>query len=365
MSENDLDRVMKQREQGLGFNFETRGVRQGANVTWFRGEQTNYNPTKQNFVDPTAVEHFILKGWIPTAPFVSKETRITAFGSCFAAHIGNYLNDNGYNVLTKGSKVSNAAYVIRCGEGIVNTFALLQQFEWAFEGKSFTQNLWHGYDAEEHGYDEIVRQHTLEIFKSTDLFIITVGLSEVWHDKQSGEVFWRAIPIDKFDSTRHGFKVSSHAENRANINRIVEIIRKHRPEAHILFTLSPIPLVATFRPLGCLSANSVSKAILRAAIDEVLRDHEGDPNIHYFPSYEIVTELFLDRFDPDRRHVKKEIIDFVMSTFEYFFCSGDIDRRFVNYFTRMGAALRNDGQAVAAANALRIVNSYARAQAAT
>jgi hypothetical protein len=123
-----------------------------------------------------------------------------------------------------------------------------------------------------------------------------------------------------FDPSRHGFRVSSPEENHANLVRIRDLIRTARPEAKIIFTLSPVPLMATFRPISCLTASSVSKAILRVALDELMRDCSGDANMFYFPSYEIVKEFFVDPYRDDNRHPKPEVIDFIMRTFERHFC---------------------------------------------
>jgi hypothetical protein len=206
MSNVDVEQVLLERKRRAAFGFKTGGQKQTAHASWYRGEHCNFNPTKKNYLDPTAVETYILKGWMPAQPFVTKDAPITAFGSCFAEHISQFLAKNGYNMLTRGNA---NAYIIRCGEGMVNTHVLLQQFEWAFEAKQFSQNLWHGYDMEELIYDEAIRRTTLDIFRRTDLFIITIGLSEVWYDKHTNEVFWRAIPMHKFDSGRHGHSTRS------------------------------------------------------------------------------------------------------------------------------------------------------------
>ena len=62
-----------------------------------------------------------------------------------------------------------------------------------------------------------------------------------------GQVLWRAVPKDKFDPNIHGFKVSSVTENIANLQKIVELVSQYVPSATIVFTLSPVPLRATFR----------------------------------------------------------------------------------------------------------------------
>ena len=170
--------------------------------------------------------------------------------------------------------------------------------------------------------------------------MITLGLAEVWFQKrlrkgreaadgdaQSGgkgggggdhggeeeeeeeeeEALWRAVPSDRFDPTRHGFRVSSVQENLQNLRAMVALIRQHVPEAVVVFTrssltltltlaptltipltltltltlkpnptsaptpsqvftLSPVPLSATFRGVSCVTANAVSKSILRVAV---------------------------------------------------------------------------------------------------
>lgn len=290
-----------------------------ANFTWYRGESTEFLPTTDALYSATGIQEFVVKGWEPQQRVITKSTNITAFGSCFAANISGWLSQRQYKVLTDKSQ-SGEAYVIRCGEGMVNSYTIRGQFEWAFEGHVPTGEFWHGYAAEAFGYDEKIRQQTRDIFLKTDLFILTFGLSEVWFDKPTGEVFWRAVPSDKFDPGRHGFRTCSVSENDANIEKIYSLIRQHVPNAKVIFTLSPIPLIATFRPLSCLTANAVSKASLRMAIDAVLQRNAGDGILHYWPSYEIVTECFLDKWAVDRRHVRRPILDYIMTAFEQAWC---------------------------------------------
>jgi hypothetical protein len=304
-------------------HFEVDGQRQQANYTWFRGDHCNFNPTHKNLRTAEDVVNYVLRGWLPDRPIISSETRIAAFGSCFAEEISKWLAQRDFSILTRKDGAYANAYVVRFGEGMVNTFALRQQFEWAFESRRFEGELWHGYDARAFGYDEEVRAATRSVFDQTDLFVITLGLSEVWYDEITGGVFWRAVPRDKYDPTRHKFRVSSVEENRDNIRAIYNLIRTYRPEAKVVFTLSPIPLVATFRPVSSLTANSVSKAILRAALDEILREIQHEGHAFYWPSYEIVMDVFDRRWLRDRRHVRPEILAFVMTLFEAHWCRSE------------------------------------------
>lgn len=288
--------------------------------TWFRGEHTNFNPRLDQIMAVEGPEKFVLQGWLPEKPLIDKSTQITAFGSCFAANISNWLSERNFRVLNKADDATRA-YVVTMGEGMVNSFVIRQQFEWAWENKVFDQPLWHGYKAEEYGYDEEVRLETRRIFDETEVFILTFGLSEVWYDEPTRNVFWRTIPKDVYDPGRHKFRLSTVEENRDNIRAIYDLIRKYRPDAKIIVTLSPVPLIATFRDVSCITANSVSKATLRVAVDEVVRQVRDEGHLFYWPSYELVTDVFRGPYKADRRHVRPVVLNYIMRLFETAWCA--------------------------------------------
>jgi hypothetical protein len=280
---------------------------------WFRGEQVNFMPSRTNLFEKNAIEDYVLKGWMPEKPFITKNDYITAFGSCFAAYVTQFLLEQGYRVF--GDDTPADSYVIRCGEGMANSFAVAQQFQWAYGEKEFDESLWFDKDATEASYDSRIREHTRAIFEQTDVFIFTLGISEVWYNKQNGDVFWRAVPRSKYDPARHGFKVATVDENRANLEIVHRIIRARRPNAAIIFTVSPVPLLATFRPVSCITANTVSKAILRVAVDEFIRAHPEDKQMFYYPSYEIIKEYFRDPYRGDNRHIHNHLLKKMMRGF--------------------------------------------------
>ncbi|CAA0086310.1 Uncharacterised protein [Starkeya nomas] len=300
------------------------GVERKTSGSFFRGSTTNFYPNDGSLEKNYVIDQYLVHGWMPKTGFVTKSTPIVAFGSCFAANISNHLHDRGFNVLTKKD---NKAYVTKMGDGMVHTYAIRQQFEWAWLNKTPALDLWHGYSAEEFGYSEAARADTRELFDTAEVFVITLGLSEIWYDEPTGEVFWRAIPKDRYDPSRHKFRVATHAETLTNIRAIHELIRRFRPEATIVFTVSPIPLTATFRPVNCLSANAVSKATIRSAIDEFIQEAgASDERLFYFPSYDIVMYAFSHQWTEDRRHVYRHVLDFNMKIFEHYFCDPSLPK---------------------------------------
>jgi len=97
----------------------------------------------------------------------------------------------------------------------------------------------------------------------------------------------------------------------------------------------------TFRPVSALTANSASKAIVRAALDEFLRNHQEEVGrrLFYFPSYELVANYFLDPYGHDNRHVSATVAASIISYFVKHYCSADM-------IERTGRSLRDlDGTA--------------------
>jgi hypothetical protein len=285
---------------------------------WFRGNNCNFIPSKKHFKDIDFFEKYIIKGFKPKKPFISKKNNVLAFGSCFAAEVSKYLADKNYSIFNK--KYSTDAHIIRYGEGMANTFTVLEQLLWAFDNKNIEKNTWYSSPDEEVRNDQEIRKETLRLLNQIDVFIITVGLSEVWYNKQNNQVFWKAIPANKFDDDKHGFRISSVDENTNNLENIYNIIKKNKPNASVIFTLSPIPLMATFRPQSCITANSVSKSILRVSLDNIISKYKKNEDIYYFPSFEIVKDYFVDPFMADNRHLKKESILEIMKLFEKNYC---------------------------------------------
>ena len=87
-----------------------------------------------------------------------------------------------------------------------------------------------------------------------------------------------------------------------------------------MLTLSPVPLKATFREISCMSADCVSKSVLRVAIDQVMADRPA--GVYYWPSFEIVKSAgpslpwpaygFDDR---NPRHVTRYLVSEIVDAF--------------------------------------------------
>lgn len=135
-------------------------------------------------------------------------------------------------------------------------------------------------------------------------------------------------------ATSSGFRPSRKTQDLLSIYRT---IREFCPQARLVVSLSPIPLVPTFRPVSALTANAVSKAVLRASIDETLAVIGEDGVLQYWPSYDIDVERFgTGRWWDDRRHILPEVIFNIMRLFEDAYCTGGSSERSV--FRTLGEA---------------------------
>lgn len=297
--------------------------------SWHRGSNTNFIPSKANLAEPDALAKYVFAGWCPPKPVIGCHDQILAVGSCFAMHIATALRELRANVTvnqgkTLGAGTTSDINLFTFGAGFVNTFSVLQQFEWALGRREVdATNLYVQMPQTDPSQPRVIglmpltpeiREQSRSAILASDAFIVTLGLSEVWYDKLTGEVFFGAVPESAYNPERHAFRVMTVDENKVNLAALVALLREYKPSAPIVFTLSPVPLMATFRPVSCLTANSASKAILRAAVDEFIREER--PGVYYWPSYEVITDFFGPAsFKEDRRHVTAQAVKQIMSHF--------------------------------------------------
>jgi hypothetical protein len=304
-----LDRIDK---AGAGAKRKT-WHREGMKHAWYIPTINAY-PTDQELFDTdiaTVIRDYVLPGHAPTAPILDQSATVVTLGSCFARELRVFLSMSG---------VSASRFWIP--SGLNNTFAILDFFSWCING----QETGRGYRYER-GADggigewtpEAERDAYLDAFTRAGAFVFTIGLAEVWQDRDTGSVFWRGIPKEIFDADRHVFRLSNVEENAANLRQVVSLIRQVNATAPIVFTLSPVPLLASFRDISCLTADCVSKSVLRVAIDQVMSARL--PNVYYWPSFEIVKWVGATLSWPaygeggSTRDVNRRLITFIIDAF--------------------------------------------------
>jgi hypothetical protein len=274
---------------------------------------------------------------------ITRSTPIASLGSCFAREIKRRLLQRGYNYLTEETHHPAAVHASAAWERVYNTFCIRQIFEYTFEDWQPDLRWWiapqsqkvqdpyrrvilyDSLEAAENDFEQH-RRHSRRALQRAEVLILTLGLTEIWQDRQDGTVI--SLPSGPYvneggDMDRYAFRVSRYEENLANLERVQGIMSQFNPGCKLLVTVSPVNLWATFRQdLDVISASCNSKSTLRAAADEFVARHD---HVFYFPAFEMATIYQplsgLTHFADGREnyHVNKPTVKFIMRHFFKFY----------------------------------------------
>jgi GSCFA family protein/polysaccharide biosynthesis acetyltransferase WcbI-like protein len=291
-------------------------------------------------VDPHELDPFAG----PPLP-IDRRTKIATAGSCFAQHVSSALAHAGYNYfVAEPAPVGMSADAARRAQygifsarygNLYTARQLLQLFDRAYGTFEPNDVAWLRPDGrfadpfrpefEPGGFASIEdlvaarRRHfraVRDMFERLDTFVFTLGLTEAWRSVADGAVFPLAPGVSAgfADPSEYEFHNFSTAEVVADLTAFLERLAVVNPAANVVLTVSPVPLIATYEPRHVLVSTTASKAVLRAAADEIERAHR---NVVYFPAYEIVTGAFNRGayVEADLRSPAPEGVEHVMRVF--------------------------------------------------
>ncbi|QIK78085.1 GSCFA domain-containing protein [Sphingomonas piscis] len=277
---------------------------------------------------------------------IGVDTKVATAGSCFAQHIARYLKNSGYNyyvaeaghpIVPEQIRAKHNYGLFSCRYGNIYTARqLLQLFKRAYGQFLPAEDAWK--EAPDHfldpfrpttqpgGYISLAelkadrKQHLAavrEMFEKLDVFVFTLGLTECWRTRSDGAVFPICPGVEggKFDPRRYEFYNQPVEDVIADLTEFRNSLKEVNPQAQIIFTVSPVPLVATAQPgAHVLSATTYSKSVLRVAAETMRLRFD---NVHYFPSYEVITGSFNRGayYAADLRNVVEDGVAHVMRLF--------------------------------------------------
>jgi hypothetical protein len=275
---------------------------------------------------------------------ITSTDRIAAAGSCFAQHISREFKRRQFNFLDlepppallpqhRWKEFGYDLYSARYGN-VYTIRQLLQLVSRAFGRMRPVDEVWEsdgryfdpyrpaiepsGFDSLEElrVFGDVLLQSVRTIVETCDVFVFTFGLTEAWINTKDGFVYpsCPGTVAGTFDPDRHRFHNFAVSEIVADTETLIDFIRKRNPGARFLFTVSPVPLVASASGDHVLPATVYSKSVLRAACGELEKRHSF---VDYFPSYEMVAShpyraMF---FAPNMRDVSAMGVAHVMNTF--------------------------------------------------
>lgn len=277
---------------------------------------------------------------------IRAHTKVATAGSCFAQHIARHLKDSGYcyyvaepghPILPASTRARQNYGLFSCRYGNIYTARQLWQlFQRAYGQFEPVEELWQMSDdvfvdpfrptTQPGGYisrEELLAdraQHLAAVrrmFETLDVFVFTLGLTECWRSREDGAVFPVCPGVEggTFDPSKYEFYNQGVEDVVADLTAFRDALHAVNPKAEIIFTVSPVPLVATAEEgAHVLSATTYSKSVLRVAAESMRQRFE---NVHYFPSYEVITGAFNRGayYAPDLRNVLEDGVAHVMRLF--------------------------------------------------
>jgi hypothetical protein len=269
---------------------------------------------------------------------------VSSAGSCFAQHIGRALRENGFDYIDvepapnflrpeSHKDYGYGIYSARFGN-VYTSRQLLQLLQRSLGQFEPADSLWE----KEGGYvdalrptiepepaashEEVLRSREFHLqavermFRLSDLFIFTMGLTETWISTDDGTAYPVAPGVSggKYDSARYSFKNLTYPEVLADMEEFIRLARQVNPRLKLILTVSPVPLMATATADNVVAASVYSKSVLRAVAGDLRNRYAY---VDYFPSYEIIGSHVMrgQFFNPDGRTVSMYGVSHVMEQF--------------------------------------------------
>lgn len=260
---------------------------------------------------------------IPHSTFeISHAQKGMAIGSCFTTNIGNRLQAAKFPILV------NPLGTVYNPVSVTQTIDLLLG-EIPFDEQQifYANDVWQSYYLHT-SFSSVEKQDVLlafndvrnlflEKFQNINYLILTLGTAWVYELKENGQIVnnCHKTPASQFNRRK-----LSVEECISILGKSIARLRKHNPNLHVIFTVSPIR-----HWKDGAHENQVSKATLFLAIDELQKSTE---NISYFPAYELLMDDLRDYrfYDEDMLHPSATAVEYIWEKFtETYFSKQTID----------------------------------------
>lgn len=275
---------------------------------------------------------------------IRSDDKIFCIGSCFARELETSLARLGFSVLSVIRGLPQSPNRRTSDAGMFNKYnvaSIRNELLWAIAEESpyhhdhvFIEtegDLLEDYQlagqnyADEPQHARAFREafnKSFSLITEADVVVVTLGLSEAWFDRETGLYLNASVPPKLVKRYPHRFElhVLDYHDTLKMLEESYELLQRGlSPGFRLLVTVSPVPLLATFRDQDVLVANTYSKAVLRSAVEQF---SSGKENVAYFPSLEFVTLSDPRRVwdKRDFRHVDRSFVDHIMRRVMEEFC---------------------------------------------
>lgn len=233
-------------------------------------------------------------------------TRVTTFGSCFAANLARHLNAAGVaatNLLIEesiNSPLANRAFLaaLAAAEATPDGAKIEATFGAGFLDKARSQ------------------------LREAGVIVVTLGVAPSFFHAGSGEFAFLEPYRPLLAEGKVYMRTPPVAQTKAVVRECFEHLRTLNPAARVYASISPVPLMGTVELENTIVADTVSKSTLRVCLHELLQE-KAIGQVLYWPSFEIVRWLgahaTLPVFGADdavSRHVSEWTVKLIVERFK-------------------------------------------------
>ena len=243
---------------------------------------------------------------------ISHESPLLCVGSCFAANMGQKLEDAKFLTFINPFGISyNPVSIVECLSYLIDNQLFTK--ENIFQQGEF----WHSFSHHGH-FSKMSKSEALEcinttltsardFFKTTQKLIITLGSANVFVHQKTGKIVANChkVPNQEFEKKRLSVeKIVTDFEN------ILTRLKNKKPDLEVILSVSPIRHLRE----GIVE-NQRSKATLILATEQLCKRLDF---VHYFPAYEIMMDDLRDYrfYETDMTHPTPQAVDYIWDIFQ-------------------------------------------------
>ena len=264
---------------------------------------------------------------------IQPDTTISSIGTCFAEEFATFMKQNTDKGIGKYVYVENNVFNSSANWGRVYTIQnFLQIVKYSVtdvvpvyieeNDKEFIDPLREysvGNFTTREAAEVGIKNHraaSRDVFKNSDILVLTLGQNEGWVDNETSLV-WGSAPRAKF---RESFPDRFHAmefefaQNLKDLTTAIELLKEFNSDLKFIITVSPVAAYATFINQDVITQSFAGKCQLRTVVHQLQKNNQS--NIYYFPSFEMALCNNSKTFRADNRHVKRWRVREIFSLLE-------------------------------------------------
>jgi hypothetical protein len=214
---------------------------------------------------------------------------IITVGSCFSEVIGSRLSENKLNCLCNPfGTVFNPSSIFK-----LLRHSLSKQPVHRHLFAENTDGYWNHFDfhskftsdSRENLESEllVIYDNVFQALRSCKVLVITLGTANIYELKSNNQV---VANCHKQPQKMFNHRLLTLKEIQRDFQQFYDLLRMVNSKIKIIFTVSPVR-----HTRDGLKANSISKSLLRMACHSI---EQENPNVSYFPSYEIMLDDLRD-----------------------------------------------------------------------